>query len=234
MCGAERNLITARATAVLIHLILLATVSLCVNSQSLEPINVNPIGIDTPSQTPTDSPGLSGLQDKPSAGNAPITVGHFLTGDGLKASTVYLAGSQHGGIKLPDNTTGGSWAQSITYSSAASGGVADVAEMGGRYSGISMSSAAIMPVNNVWLLDANNTLAYKLDAESCATGNATITGVYETRPSGNLPSLCTPLPSSNFFISNVLTTTRTADFCYCLSLCLCLCLSLEDTGNNCS
>ena len=239
MSGAVRNFIAARATAALLQVIVLATVSLCVNSQSLEPINVDPIGINTPFQTPMDSPGLSGLQDKPSIGNAPVSVGHFLTGDGLKASTAYSAGIQHGGIKLPDNTMGGSWSQSITYSSAASGGVGDVAEMGGRYPGVSMSSAAVMPENNVWLMDANNTLAYKLDAESCATGNATITGVYETRPSGTTPpppyALSFPALISSFPMCYRLPDCQiSAIACACVCVCGCaLAWNIPDT-NNCS
>jgi len=117
----------------------------------------------------------TGLQDG-------STLGHTLAGDGLKNSTVYNGVTQFGGVKA---SSLGSWGQSFIYSSANSNGNSDIAEVSGVVSGITISSNDFAQLSSIWMLDAVNQYAYKINTSSSA-----VTGIYRTQPAGTLVYLC--------------------------------------------
>ena len=135
--------------------------------------------------TATDSPAtLSGLQDAASAGaTSTVTVGHYLAGAGVLASTAN-GGGQNGGQKALTSTPG-TWGQQLSYSAAVVNGDSrtDIFESGST--GVTVGSVKFAQQNNVWMLDTNQGTAYKV---STAAGSAgTVNGVYKTGP-GRHPS----------------------------------------------
>ena len=116
----------------------------------------------------------SGLQDG-------TILGHHLTGVGLQNSTLYNGVTQFGGFR-PNSM--GSWGQSFIYSSAHSNGNTDIAEVSGVNSGVTIGSVDFAQPSSIWMLDAVNRYIYKIDTSSSALGSGSVTGVYQSRPTG--------------------------------------------------
>ena len=134
-----------------------------------------------------DSPvGPSGLQDVASTGTTTVTVGHFITGTGLKKSTTYSSPSQLGGVKTL-TTSAGTWGQEFSYSAVDVNGDTrtDIFETSSPApEGITLDSVKFNQKNNVWMVDTNQGNAYKL----ATTGS--VAGVYQTSPTGEHPLHC--------------------------------------------
>ena len=133
---------------------------------------------------PTDNPAtFSGLQDVPSVGNTTVTVGHYIDGTGLQASSTYSTGP--GGARASNASTTGTWGQAFSYSAIALNGDArtDVLETA---TGITIDSVKFNQKNYVWMLDTSSGNAYKIDTSTSSSGTSTVKGVFQTSPSAFL------------------------------------------------
>lgn len=133
----------------------------------------------------TDTPAtVSGLQDAASTGTTPVTVGHYLTNDGLMASTTYAAGTQNGGQKVPHSV--GTWGQDISYSAVPLNGDTrpDIFEDTTTLNthGVTIDSVKYNQKNNVWMMDTNQGYAYKIDSSTSGAGTGAVIGVFQTSP----------------------------------------------------
>lgn len=131
----------------------------------------------------TDSPAtVSGLQDADATGDAPVTVGHYLTNVGLFASTPYSAPTQTGGQKTHSGTFDtGVWGQEISYSAANINGVTrpDIFEDSTALNGVTIDSVKFNQQDNVWMVDRKMGNAYKIVSDS---GSSTPGGIFQTSP----------------------------------------------------
>lgn len=133
-----------------------------------------------------DSPAtFSGLQDAPSTGTTGVVVGHYLSNDGLMASTPYSAGTQSGGQKTHSATSAtGVWGQEISYSDENVDGDTrpDIFEDTTALIGITIDSVKFRQQNNVWMLDRAMGLAYKIDSSSSGSSTGSVSGIFQTSP----------------------------------------------------
>ena len=99
----------------------------------------------------------TGLRD--AVDGVPLGIGHYLVGDGIKRDTIFdIATHQFGGVKLVD--TGTTWSQNILYSGTAP--KPDLVETSGLFNGVTLAGANSNQQDLIWMLDAANSLVYKV------------------------------------------------------------------------
>ena len=130
----------------------------------------------------TDAPSsFSGLQDAASIGNSSVTVGHYVNGIGLHASTNYTTGSGYGGSKTITPNSIGTWGQAFTYSTISGADARpDISETN---AGVSVDSVKLNLKKYIWMLDTSSGTAYKIDTSKSGSGVGTVSGVFQTSPS---------------------------------------------------
>ena len=149
--------------------------------------------VSTPITLPDSPATISGLQDKASAGDVAVTVGHFITNTGLYASTTYggaigenVAGEGLGGGVKALTTSAGTWGQELYYSAVNIAGDTRT-DIFQAPTGVTVDSVKFHQQNYVWMVDPNQGTAYKVSTDSGSPG--AVKGVFKTGSGMHLPSM---------------------------------------------